>query len=190
MDGGRFTTTRPAYRQTIIRQGQQHQASPEASQPQPVSREPQPAPPVRPSKKVKRSFRWLAILTIVFATLALIVGVWLLWPKAASGAPIDKSRYQAVTLTNGQVYFGKLTDYNSEYLKLTDVYYIQTRQTSDTTGASKTSTDQSNQLIKRGNEVHGPEDEMVLFKDQVSYYENLKLDGEVAQLIDKYKKSH
>lgn len=187
MDGGQYTTTRSAYRQTVVRQAQQRQAPPEAPQPQPVSHEPQLAPPVRPSKKAKRSLRRFGIVAIILAVFALIIGVWLLWPKAAAGAPIDASKYQAVTLTNGQVYFGKLTDYSSEYLKLTDVYYIQTRQTSD---SGKTSTDQSNQLIKRGNEVHGPEDGMVLFKDQVSFYENLKSDGEVAQLIDKYKKSH
>lgn len=44
------------------------------------------------------------------------------------------------------------------------------------------------QLIKLGDEIHGPEDEMILSKDQVLFYENLKTDGKVAQSIEKYKK--
>lgn len=42
------------------------------------------------------------------------------------------------------------------------------------------------QLIKRGEEVHGPEDAMIINRDQVLYYENLKPSSKVSQLIQKY----
>ena len=192
MDGGRFTATRQAYRQTAARQGQQQQHQETHETTQPVSREPQLTPPPRSPKKAKHQLpRWWVVAAIIFVIASvLLIGAWLLWPRATGGAaPINSAKYQAVTLTNGQVYFGKLADYDNEYFKLTDVYYIQTRPANDN-ASGNASSDQNSQLIKRGNEVHGPEDEMVLFKDQISFYENLKSDGEVAQLIEKYKKSH
>ena len=39
------------------------------------------------------------------------------------------------------------------------------------------------QLIKLGEEVHGPEDTMVINRDQMLFFENLKSDGKVTQLI-------
>ncbi len=43
------------------------------------------------------------------------------------------------------------------------------------------------QLIKLGEEVHGPEDAMIINRDQVLFYENLKPGGKVSQLIQNYK---
>jgi hypothetical protein len=110
----------------------------------------------------------------------------------ATAPAIDTSKYQAVFFTNGQVYFGKLQAFNDQYLKLTNIYYLQT-QTASTTGSSNPQTSSSDsgnvQLIKLGSEIHGPEDQMVISKDQVLFYENLKPDGKVAQSIANYSKS-
>jgi hypothetical protein len=108
----------------------------------------------------------------------------------STATAIDTSKYQAVFFTNGQVYFGKLQSFNDQYLKLTDIFYLQAQSTDSTKDANpqSTSSDQNNvQLIKLGNEVHGPEDQMVISKDQVLFFENLKPDGKVAQSIEKYK---
>jgi len=37
---------------------------------------------------------------------------------------VGKTDYQAVFLTNGQVYFGKVRNLNSQYALLEDVYYV------------------------------------------------------------------
>ena len=95
------------------------------------------------------------------------------------------------------MYFGKLEQAGGAYMKLTDIYYLQSQQSvganasdKDSKNPQQTSTDQNNvQLIKLGDEIHGPEDAMVISKDQVLFYENLKSDGKVAQSIDKYKTS-
>lgn len=59
----------------------------------------------------------------------------------------------------------------------------------DPKNPQKTTTDQRNvQLIKLGQEVHGPEDEMILSKDQVLFIENLKPDGKVAKTIAEHGK--
>ena len=94
------------------------------------------------------------------------------------------SGYQAVFLTNGQVYFGKLENANSKHPVLTEVYYLQSSQQNP-----QSTTDQSNQqqtklsLVKLGNELHGPTDKMVLKGDQILFWEDLKDDGQVVKLI-------
>lgn len=136
----------------------------------------------------KRKIALPIVITLLVILVAL--GAWFALSRPQNtGLAIDGSKYQAVFFTNGQVYFGKLKSYDENYLKLTDIYYLQTQST-DTESANpqKTSTDQNNvQLIKLGDEIHGPEDEMVISKDQVLFYENLKVDGKVAKSIANYK---
>jgi hypothetical protein len=140
------------------------------------------------NKKPAGNRLWLWIAAAVIA-MALVGGVaWFLLRSSASSNAIDTTKYQAVFLTNGQVYFGKLELLNDNYLKLTNVFYIQSNTSTSSENPQKTTTDSTNmQLIKLGSEVHGPEDEMIVARDQVLFYENLKSDGKVAKLIDQYK---
>lgn len=125
---------------------------------------------------------------IVLLIIALGVAGWFGWSNMRGAASvIDSSKYQAVFLTNGQFYFGKLQTLNDGYLRLTDVYYIQDQSNSgastDKTAAQASTNDNNYKLIKLGDEIHGPEDAMVIPSTQVLYYENLKTDGKVSQLI-------
>ena len=43
------------------------------------------------------------------------------------------------------------------------------------------------QLVKLGSEIHGPDDAMIINKDQLLFFENLKKDGKVTDSINKYK---
>ncbi len=191
MDGGPFRMPQPADRRIASRP----EATRRQEEFQPVP-EPQNIAPQQPatspvSKKRKTTKRFPLPLVVVAIVLIVGLGGWLLWSKMSTGGvAIDKSKYQAVFFTNGQVYFGKLQPMNNEYVKLTDIYYLQT-QNSGQAGSEnpqQTSTDQSNvQLIKLGDEIHGPEDQMIISKDQILFYENLKADGKVAQSIQKYK---
>lgn len=104
---------------------------------------------------------------------------------------IDGGKYQAVFLTNGQVYFGKLSRVGADTYKLNKIFYLQAAQSStaeeDAKNPQKTSTASSDvQLIKLGSEVHGPDDQMIIDKGQVLFYENLTKDGKVSQSIEKY----
>ncbi len=183
-----------------------------ASQPEPPTnhRTEEPKEPVREHKPVhhrtsslrhpvvdeksKKPYIIGGIAAAVVAVVALVV--WLLLSSmGGSSAPIDSGKYQAVFFTNGQVYFGKLKVVNNDYMQLTDIYYLQTQQSDESKDSKnpqqQTSADQgSAQLIKLGSEIHGPEDEMVIAKTQVLFYENLKTDGKVAKSIAQYKKSH
>jgi hypothetical protein len=105
---------------------------------------------------------------------------------ATSGA----SGYQAVFLTNGQVYFGKMTQANSDYPMLTDIYYLQVVQPplqGQQIGATAQTAQQQISLVKLGNELHGPMDEMHISKAQILFYEDLKSDGQVVKAIAAYK---
>lgn len=87
--------------------------------------------------------------------------------------------YQAVLLTNGSVYFGKLENYGTKFPLLRDVYYVQTSTSPQTKQAT-------NVLVKRGKELHGP-DRMYLNPSQIVLVEPVGPDSKVAQLIAESK---
>lgn len=106
----------------------------------------------------------------------------------SSGSTGKASGYQAVFLTNGQVYFGKMSDPTDTYVTLRDVYYLQV--TNPPLQGSKESTQNQQpqvSLVKLGNELHAPIDEMKINRDQVLFYEDMKDNGRVMEAIAQYK---
>jgi hypothetical protein len=197
MDGGPFRSQRPAERRVASRPEpayrQPDEPQPVSEAPKPVHRAPAPRHAEREEKKLLKRLLWPIIIVVIVLLGA--VG-WFAWSNMGSTATgIESSKYQAVFFANGQIYFGKLQAFNGGYMKLTDIFYLQSQQSADSKDAANpqaTSSDQSGnnlQLIKLGDEIHGPEDEMIISKDQVLYYENLKTDGKVAQSIKKFKDS-
>ena len=87
--------------------------------------------------------------------------------------------YQAVMLDNNQVYYGKLTDLGRDYPVLTDVYYIKS-------GMDPKTKDVKNVLIRRGNELHGP-DRMYLNGRHILLIEPVGPLSSVAKLIAESK---
>lgn len=134
------------------------------------------------------------LLALIGGVLVLAVLGWALFNGATRGAGglVDNSKYQAVFLTNGQVYFGKLTMLGNGYYKLTNIYYLQLNNSAqkDDPNPQKTAEGSNQnsdvQLIKLGSEVHGPEDAMIIEKNQVLFFENLTKDGKVSQSIQQY----
>ena len=111
--------------------------------------------------------------------------------QAQSSLQIDSGKYQAVFLTNGQVYFGKLTDNGGDYLKLTDIYYLQSQDQKNVQSAGTDTNNQSNlTLIKLGKELHAPEDMMEISRQQVLFWENIQKNGKVYQAIQEYQKNN
>jgi len=128
----------------------------------------------------------IVILAIVAAAgYFLVVKRTNLWSKKVS--VVDSSKYQAVFLTNGQTYFGKVVNPNDKYVSLSDVYYLVLKQPLQ----SQNNTDQvQNQdqakpeynIIKLGKEMHGPTS-MSINKDQILFIENLSDDSKVVSAI-------
>ena len=129
----------------------------------------------------------VAISVSVIVAIAVIVLAVLYVMQTATAATLDTSKYQAVFFTNGQVYFGKLQGVNGNYMKLTDIFYLQASSTSANPQQTTTQAATDVQLIKLGSEVHGPEDAMIINKDQILFFENLKKDGKVSTSIDQYQ---
>lgn len=89
---------------------------------------------------------------------------------------IDSTMYQAIFLTNDQIYFGQLKNISSDYLILSDVYY------------AKVNDNGAGQLVKLGEgEPHGPKGEMIINQDQVLFWENLNSDSPVIKAIQQRK---
>jgi len=106
-----------------------------------------------------------------------------------SGTSTSKEQpYQAVFLTNGQVYFGKITGPSGDYLTLKDIWYLQVVQPQQPIQGQQPNQQQQQtqpqiSLIKLGQELHGPVDEMHISKAQILFYEDLKNDGQVVKTI-------
>lgn len=125
----------------------------------------------------------------------LALGGWLGWHQVTSSTPpIDTSKYQAVFFTTGQVYFGKLSNINADYMQLTGVFYAQTNSATskDNTDTKTEQPTNSNdiQLIPLSEASYGPENKITIAKAQVMFYENLKSDSQAAKLIQQYLQSH
>ncbi|MCW1907867.1 MAG: hypothetical protein KIH63_000820 [Candidatus Saccharibacteria bacterium] len=104
---------------------------------------------------------------------------------------VTTGKYQAVFLNGGQVYFGQITSLNNSYLRLQDIYYLRVNQTvQPDQNTSNQSTQNDVSLVKLGCELHGPQDEMLINREQVIFWENLKEDGQVAKAVAEYQKQN
>ena len=99
----------------------------------------------------------------------------------------DRDSYQAVFLENGNSFYGKLDNIYSKYATLSDVYYLKTnRPTIDPETGKQVAPKTPYDLVKLGNEIHGPEDEIHINKKHIMYWVNIKDTGNVAQAIQSY----
>ncbi len=133
-----------------------------------------------------------ATVFLLFAVTILMVAVIsylvILKPETANqGEHVNTSKYQAVFLNGGQVYFGKISETAPDYMKLDDIYYLRVNQQVQPNGQT---TNGDVQLVKLGCELHGPENSMVINTEQIIFWENLKDDGQVTQAIAKYVKEN
>ena len=190
MDNLSYRNNRPSTRSTNESE-QSTPPAPSAPQSMPV------AAPVRTkhaNDSKKQPKKRLGKYVVVAVGVVLIAAVaWYLFSLSSVNSAINSSKYQAVFFTNGQVYFGKLSTVNNEYMRLTNVYYLQTKSDNSKETSPQSASKQNNsdvELIKLGGEIHGPEDAMIIAKDQVLFFENLKTDGNVSQTITNYQSQH
>lgn len=147
-----------------------------------------------PNKK-KKLYRFFSFKTVFMVLLgcitilliALIVYILVYKNNTATLSPVNKPGFQAVFLnsSDGQVYFGHLTQLNKNWFELTDIYYI--RVNSSSSSSSSSNANQSISLAKLGSEIHGPQDAMYVNVNNVMFWENLKESGQVVTAIRKYE---
>jgi hypothetical protein len=170
---------------------------------QPSANRPAPAPaPMASERKEdkaankvpKDSPQWLRILTVVLlacVTVVLVGAVVVSLRNSGTntsneGKLVDTSKYQAVFLNNGQVYFGYIKDLNSSYIEMTNIFYLTQG------GSSSSSSSNSNySLVKLGcQQIHDPLDQMVINRDQVTFWENLNPSGKVVSSINQFNQQN
>lgn len=102
---------------------------------------------------------------------------------------VNPADYQAVFLNNGQVYFGDIQSINSQYVRMTNIYYLTQNGGSSSTSSSSNGNNYS--LVKLGcQQIHDPLDEMVINRDQVTFWENLNSSGKVVSSIKQFQQQN
>lgn len=139
-------------------------------------------------KNNDKSSKWLKIGFVAFIVLVAIVVLGAIGMAMTSGGKdeqkyVDESRLQAVFLSTGQVYFGNIKEITPKNFVLTNIYYLQT----SSTGAAAATADTSVSLVKLGCELHSPFDQMLINRTQITFWENLQDNGQVAKAVKTFK---
>jgi hypothetical protein len=136
--------------------------------------------------KGPKSLSTLWIVFFVSITVLVVALILALSTKNANqeASLINKDDYQVVAFVDKQAYFGKITSITDKYVVLRDVFYLQ-----DNNGSQSTTSTNST-LIKRGCEIHRPQDQMVIYRDQINFWENMENNGKVVQAIKDFKKAN
>ena len=138
--------------------------------------------------------KWFRVLNIVILVgiAILVAAVALAFTRTDSNSEfklVQGSKYQAVFLNNGQVYFGNIKEMDSKNLVLSNIYYLTQNTTTGSDGQA--TADGNYTLVKLGcQQIHDPYDQMVINRDQVTFWENLQDKGSVVSKINEFKKSY
>ncbi len=163
-------------------------------QPGPAASSPAAAGSSHKSGRVKspRLFQWASIVLLFSATILVVALVLSLFFGGAKpeGKYVNKGSMQAVFLNNGQVYFGNIRTLNDKYVRVGNIYYLRVNQQVQPNQSTTNAAAQDISLVKLGCELHGPADEMLINRDQVTFWENLKSDGQVAKAVTEYVKQN
>ncbi|MBI4407163.1 MAG: hypothetical protein HY565_01540 [Candidatus Kerfeldbacteria bacterium] len=97
----------------------------------------------------------------------------------------------AVTLANGQTYFGVMEKFGPHTVVLFHVYYLQagdtTGETTDLTDTTDTADTESNlKLIKLADDFHQPNDYLVINRDQVLFWQHLEPSSPILEAMQEY----
>lgn len=146
-----------------------------------------------PKKKRDRG-KWtrIGVASIVGAVVILLVALAVFIGFSGNNGEdkyVDSSKLQAIFLNTGQVYFGNIKTLNNKYFVVTNIYYLQ--QTNNNNSGNGSSNAGNNvTLVKLGCELHEPYDQMVINSDQVTFWENLQDNGQVAKAVKTFQQQN
>lgn len=135
-----------------------------------------PAETMEEQKTSRSGVSKTAIIVLVALILVGGIGYWFFEGRRVVAMT---TQYQAVLLSNGSAYFGRLEGLGTPYPVLRDVFYVQSSQDPQTKQVS-------NVLVKRGKEWHAP-DRMILNANMIVLVEPVNPTSRVAQLISQAK---
>ena len=143
---------------------------------------------LKKSPKAVQVFYTVFLVAVSVLLLAALFSLIFGKPKSEKSY-VDSSKLQAVFLNGGQVYFGNISTINDRYMKINNVYYLRVNSQNNTNQNNAANANDVS-LVKLGCELHGPQDSMLITKDQVLFWENLKSDGQVAKAVAEYVKNN
>lgn len=120
--------------------------------------------------------KW-AFIGVGTVLLIALVGTAIYLAKVYS-TTIKHDTYQLVKLTNDEVYFGKLSGLNQQFVTLEDAY-LQAPS-----GSDDEDDDSNITIVKISATVAKPEDTMHIARDHIVHWENLQQDGKIIQAIN------
>lgn len=144
----------------------------------------------KPKGIMKKPFVFIAVIVLI---VCIGGGIFYLLKNTSNKSVVDKSKYQAVFITNGQVYFGKVSNEDRKYVNLSNTYYLILKQPlqnqqegsdnqQDGSDNQQTNSKPEYSLVKLGKELHGPTS-MLINRDQILFIENLADDSKVVNAI-------
>ncbi len=92
---------------------------------------------------------------------------------------LDSNSVQAVVLTTGQVYYGNIKSFSSNYLTLTNVFYPQSTNTTNTSSNPVS-------IVKFGCNTPTAYDQLVINNSSIAYWENLSPSSQVAKAVSSW----
>lgn len=119
---------------------------------------------------------------LIAAAVAAAGGYWLGQSGLVGGRAIPAAwgdARQAVILTNGQAFFGRIREVRRDFVILSDVFYVQSQVKPETKEVKSV-------LIQRGNELHAPR-EMAVNRSSILMIEPVGADSTVAKLIEQHR---
>lgn len=128
----------------------------------------------------KLNFLSSGLIICIGILLAVIVFALVFYKTTTENNYIDTSTYQSVFVnvngsSGGQAYFGHIVSLNSSYLVLNDVFYLQSGSTTNQFTLNNLSC-----------ALYNPDDQMVINRSQVAFWENLKSNSQVVTDINKW----
>lgn len=104
-----------------------------------------------------------------------------------------QSKWQAVFLSNDQVYFGHLTQYGINYWRLDNAHYIKVTKVpvapapqdlkAKTNPQDQQQFENRTSLVKLSNDMHKPENVLYIPKEHILFWQDLQNSSSIAQTL-------
>ena len=135
-----------------------------------------------PKIKAKLPFKKIVrLILIVLFLVILAVGIRYVIGNLPSGgtdltrkADPSASSYYAIFLSDGQIYFGEIIENNENEMAISNAYRMQP-------------SGQTYSLLKLTDEAYGPTNKIFVNRSHVLFYEQLRKDSRVVELINQQK---
>jgi hypothetical protein len=132
---------------------------------------------------------WKIVLSIILLAVVAALAYLLLSGRIFGSGRFSENNWQAVFLSTGEVYFGHVLNEKSDPVLLRDIFYLQSKQSLQQAQAGEIAASANQNelsLVKLGNELHGPIDEMRINRSHILYMETLKTESLVVKSIEQY----